>query len=356
MKDMLLRYVEDKTGQTIDLADWTVDPLGYDNLVAIPPNQRVTLPVRLRHAKLFDEHGSPVQPGQASVSFSLNSPFSSNVIALVDGGWLPLIWAARDRVILADRNVISEIQARFQDGEKRISVRDDDFIDFFTKWPIRINPLLYAMEGNQRRSPTHEEAKAQIVEAAQKIKQALPNATVEPDGLVGLPGVIGLIQDGFADMQRKTRFLLSVVPKLMAPASKGQRTNTRLWILAQADEAGVPRRSFPVLAALSCLICPQTLNPARRLLKPSHNYDERQAYNVLCDLRALELFVYTLSLFPELPATLCTKDRHLALFWVGLGIHNIRLDQEKHPTFELRCDRLLPDLTTDEFESRLDGV
>lgn len=356
LKDILLRYVEEETGRIIDLVEWIVDPLGYDDLVDTLPNKRVTIPIQLHHTKLFDENGSPVQPGHASVSFTLNSPFSSNVIALVDGGWLPLIWAARDRVILADRNIISEIQARFQDGEKRISVRDDDFIDFFAKWPIRINPLLYAMEGNQRRSPTHEEAKTQIVEAAQKIKQALPNATIEPDAMAGLPGMIGLIQDGVADMQQKTQFLLSVAPKLMAPASRGQRTDIWQWILAQANEAGVSRQSFPVLAALSCLVCPQTLNPARRLLKPSHDFNERHVYNALCDLRALELFVYTLALFPKLPTTLCTKDRHLALFWVGLGIHNIRLDQEKHPTFELRCDRLLSDLTTGEFNSLSDGA
>lgn len=353
---MLLRYIEEKTGRIIDLVEWTVDPLGYDNLVAIPPNQSVTLPIQLHHTKILDQHGSPVHSDRASVSFTLNSPFSSNVIALVDGGWLPLILAARDKVILADRNVVSEIQARFQDGEKRTSVRDDDFIDFFSKWPIRINPLLYAIEGNQRRSPTHAEAKAQIIEAARKIQQALPNATIEPDGMAGLPGVIGLIQDGVADMQRKTQFLLSVAPRLMAPASKGQRTDTWQWILAQADETGVPRRSFPVLAALSCLACPQALNPAKQLLKPSHDYDKKKAYNALCDLRALELFVYASALFPELPATLCTKDRPLALFWAGLGIHNISLDPQKHPTFKLRCDGLLPNVTTTEMASLLDGA
>lgn len=356
LKDMVLRYIEEETGRTIDMIEWTMEPLGYDDLVAIPPNQSVALPIQLRHAKLLDEHGSPVQPSQATVSFTLDSPFSSNVIALVDGGWLPMVWAARDRIILADRNVVTEIQSRFQEGKKRTDVRDDDFIDFLTKWPIRINPLLYTMEGNQQRHPTDEEAKAQILEAVQKIKRALPNATIEPDSVTGLPGIIGLIQDSIADMERKTQFLISVAPSLMAPASKDRRAAMWGWILAKADETGVPRRSLPVLAALSCLACQQALNPTKQLLKPSHHFDKKQAYNALCDLRALELFVYALAQFPELPATLCTKDRHMALFWTGLGIHNISLDQQKHPTFELQCDKLLPNVTSTEMASLLDGA
>ena len=242
---------------------------------------------------------------------------------MVDGGWLPVVWAARDKIILVDRNVVTEIQARFQEGRKRTKVHDDDFIDFLTRWPIRINPLLYAMEGNRQRHPTDEEAKAQILEAALKIQQALPNATIEPDSVAGLPGMIGLIQDSIADMERKTQFLISVAPGLMAPASKDRRAAMWESILAEADETGVPRRSLPVVASLSCLACPQALNPAKQILKPSRDYDEKKAYNALCDLRALELFVHVLALFPELSATLCTKDRPLALFWAGLGIHNI---------------------------------
>jgi hypothetical protein len=156
-------------------------------------------------------------------------------------------------------------------------------------------------------------------------------------------------------MQRKTRFLVAVAPRLMASVAKERRFNTWQWILAKADEAGVSRKSLSVLAALSCLVRPQG-NPAKRLLKPSADFNEKRAYNALCDLRAVELFVYTLALFSELPATLCTKDRNLALFWVGLEIHNIRLDQKKHPTFELRYDRLLPDLTAEEIASLSDGA
>ena len=350
---MLLRYVEEDTNRTIDIVGGTVDPLGYDDLVAIRPNRPVTLPVSVRNAKIFDEHGTPLRNGYASVSTTLDSHFSSNVVALINGGWLPLIWAAHSKVILADRNVISEIQARFQRGKKRTG--NDDFFDFATKWPIRINPLLYAIEGNQKRQPTEIEIRAQILEAVRIIRQALPNVVIEPDGLAGLQGAIGLIRDSASGMERKSRFLGSVAPSLMATTPKVRRSDAWRWILAEADRVSISRQSFPVLAALSCIASPQGDNPAKRILKPSAPYDEEKAYNALCDFRALELFVYALSLFPHLPTTLCTKDRNLALFWIGTGIHNIRVDHNNNPMFELRCNKLFPDLTPEEMASFVDG-
>lgn len=354
LKEMLLRYVEEGTGRIIDIVGGAIDPLGYDDLVSIRPNQPVTMPVQVRHAKVLDEHGKPIQTGRASVTTTLNSPFSSNVIALVNGGWLPSIWAAHGKVILSDRNVVSEIQARFQRGKKRAG--HDDFFDFAAKWPIRINPLLYAIEGNEKRQPTRAEIKTQILEAVRKIRQALPNAAIEPDGLAGLQGAIGLIQDSASGMERKSRFLVSVAPSLMATTSRDRRSDAWQWILAEANKVGISRLSFPVLAALSCLASPQGDNPAKRILKPSAPYDEKKAYNALCDFRALELFVCVLSLFPNLPTTLCTMDRNLALFWIGSGIHNVRVDHNNHPTFELRCDKLLPDLTPEEMASLIESA
>ena len=32
---MLLRYIEEETGQQIDFVGWIVDPLGYDDLIGL---------------------------------------------------------------------------------------------------------------------------------------------------------------------------------------------------------------------------------------------------------------------------------------------------------------------------------
>jgi len=340
----LLRYVEEETGRTIDMVDWIADPLGYDELVAIRPDEPAVVPVNLRHATVFDEKGERVFPEgrDTHVKFTLNSKFSSNVVALSDGGWLPSIFAAHDRLILADRNVISEIQARFLGGRTRSGVADD-FFDVLARGKFRINPLLYAIEGNERRTPTDAEIAAQIKEAIGKVQKALPHAIIEPTGRLALQGVTGLLRDGAAGMRRKTVFLKTVAPRLTASARKNRLADTCCWILAQADDAGVPRQSLAVVAALSAALCPQSINPAKKLLKPSTNYKDKNAYNALCDLRSLELFIGAKALFPDHPISLFTKDRSLALFWCGLNVHDIRM-VDGVPTYRFSTDRLLPEL------------
>lgn len=46
--------------------------------------------------------------------------------------------------------------------------------------------------------------------------------------------------------------------------------------------------------------------------------------NGLCDLRALSLLIILLALYPQEYTQLCTADKNLALYWVGLQIHQIQ--------------------------------
>ncbi len=85
----------------------------------------------------------------------------------------------------------------------------------------------------------------------------------------------------------------------------------------------MPRSSLLVLAILSTLVHPTGQCPAKRLLKFNDRYTDGDAYNALCDIRALEFLLHFIAFFPEFDTQVYTKDRQLALFWVGIGAHDI---------------------------------
>ena len=351
MSDLVWRYIEKGTDRIIDIPHgWTMQPLGYQALVGTKSDQPTTLPVEILTPSIVDSHGVAPANTQYTVAFDLNTDYVSSTIGLVPGGWLPAMSSIVGRMVLVDRNAVSEIRSRFLGGAK-VEHANRDFVDFMSNGSVRINPILYAIEGNKRRHSHPHEVAEQLQEAYRKIRAALPLAVIEPGIDDALRGAIGLLQDSYAGMQLKSRFLKVVSPLLTPPASKKTRLVTWNRILAEADRIGLPRQSLVVLACLSCLACPQSQNPAKKVLKPKFHFNDHDAYNALCDIRALEIFIASLCLYPGRPLTLLTQDRNLALFWTGLQIHDFAW-KGRAATYRIALDTpLLPDLSEAEFES-----
>ncbi|UUL83973.1 hypothetical protein [Sphingomonas qomolangmaensis] len=53
--------------------------------------------------------------------------------------------------MLLDRNAVSQIRARYEGGT--VVAEERDFLDMLADVDVRINPLLFAMEGNGRGNP-----------------------------------------------------------------------------------------------------------------------------------------------------------------------------------------------------------
>jgi len=70
---------------------------------------------------------------------------------------------------------------------------------------------------------------------------------------------------------------------------------------------------------------PNGSSPAKRLLKFDRGYTREDAYNALADLRALEILMSLFAIYPDQRLMLCTADKDLALFWVGLGASNFAM-------------------------------
>ena len=186
-----------QTGRGASFAGAEIQPLQYADLVRQKLNKLIKIPVRLQSARIIRSSMPGLDVDNfATGTISVESYYSSKTIGLVNGGWLPSGLALRGgTIMLPDRCTVSELFSRFRDGKTRDGV-DPDFLDLFTKYPMRINPLLYALEGNLRASPTAEVVIQQIEEACAKIRVALPNAELMPSGADALNGVMGIIKDG----------------------------------------------------------------------------------------------------------------------------------------------------------------
>ncbi|WP_178084379.1 hypothetical protein [Pseudomonas sp. FSL W7-0098] len=221
-------------------------------------------------------------------------------------------------IVLPDRCVFTELAGRFRAGEKT-KLEDKDFLDFLTGRPVRINPLLYVLEGNLKRNPDYASIEHQFEVATEIINAALPLAQIVPSGRGCLEGVKGLIRDSEASMARKQEFLMCLAPRLRAPIAA--RRVSEVWddVLSTAKACGVPARSLVVLAALSAVCVPNGKSPAKGLLKFNvSKYTVEDAYNALADLRSLELLMHLFAAFPDEETLLCTGDKDLVLFWAGI--------------------------------------
>jgi hypothetical protein len=269
----VLKYVEineetgQPTGRSASFLGVEFQALQYSDLIH-QKLEKVAIPLRWNGARVLESTFPEITVEKvASGNAVLESTYSSRTIGLVRGGWLPSGLALQEgMVVMPDRCTITELIGRFFDGKKTESA-NDDFLDFFADQHIRINPLLFALEGNRRKNPTPDVVEQQFEWACAKIGVALPKAELVPAGKEGLQGVVGIIKDTQAGMARKQEFLMRLAPKLHG--NVGARRLMAVWddVLAVADECGVPRRSLVVLAALSSAAVPNGKSPAKKLLK-----------------------------------------------------------------------------------------
>lgn len=308
--------------RTIAFTDVEIRPRTYLELATAKLHAGITIPLEMYNGRIVDTDIEGIDTSKyAHITATLVSPFTSKAIGLVRGGWLPSVLGAtrETAVVLPDRNIITEIVGRF-DGGKKVG-REPDFLDLFEDDPVRINPLLFAMEGNNRALPEPDVARAQLEEAVEKLRKALPKATLMV-GSGSIDGLLGLIDDIRPGMARKQAFLRRVAPILAAPVAR--RDVDRRWqeIVAGAQDSGVVQASLLVLAVLSTLVNPGR-SAAKGLFKFHAAYSDADAYNALSDLQALDLLLYCLAFFPDMHTQLCTADRNLALLWVGAGASDI---------------------------------
>lgn len=328
-------YREVDTGREAVFTNVELVPLSYDDLIDAKAGARLTIPLNWGHAEVVRSDIPGITSGQvASVKTSLETDFASKGIGLVPGGWLPSGLAVKaDTVVLLDRCIVADLLGRFRVGVKQRH-EDKDFLDLFNADGNRINPILYALEGKAQECPTREVIRDQLEWAANALQSALPKAHLVAANELGLQGVMGLLQEGHTSIMRERAFLLRLAPYLAAPISRERQDSLWKTIVADAKDCGVKMNSLVVLAALSAASVVNGKSPARRMLKFRSGYSLKNADNALADLRSIKLLMSFFALFPKQRAMLCTSDRDMALFWLGIRASDFRNDGG-HASFSL---------------------
>jgi len=260
-----------------------------------------------------------------TLSVKFNNQFHHPVTAyaLQIGGWLPLPFCSAS-MLLVDRNVTGILTAI-----SRGSVRGDIeankwWLEFLNSQTFFVNPLLCAVEGSTRSSPSYEEFCLAFAEARAVLQKGLPRARVIDYEEQHYRAAYEIVKSFALRYEAEVSFLLRVAPII----AERHRDNILLQVEQQicelAASTGVTLRSLPLIAALSCLYEPRDgAEPriGRGVLKPNGTYSEEQAHNAIADLRALETLVVVNSLGGP-SAAFCTRDKYLAALWCGMQIAN----------------------------------
>ncbi|KQY80843.1 hypothetical protein ASD35_03055 [Pelomonas sp. Root1444] len=260
-------------------------------------------------------------PGNASfLETTVGTDITVRHIGLVRGGWLPAgLAVTTGNVIMPDRCTLTELRGRFKAGGMEKVGRD--FVDWLDDPNARINPVLLALEGNQREYPTGAQIESQMAEHVGLLRSLLPQATIIGDAPEVMAAIKQLAEEQRAPSERTIEFLLATAPLLRHQVSRERLPSVMGAIAEAARRRGLSLTDIAVACAMSAAAVSGGRNAAKRALKftvPS--YSRQDAFNAMADLRSLKAFAALLAVVPTGRPVLCTSDKDLALVWCGLNL------------------------------------
>lgn len=291
-----------------------------------------------------------------TLSLKLDIQFHHPVTAyaLQIGGWLPLSFCSTP-MLLVDRNVTGILTA-IDSGSVRSDIEANKWwLEFLNSQTFFVNPLLCAIEGVTRSSPSYEEFCLAFAEAQAILRKGLPRAQVIDYEEQHYQAAYEMVKSVALRYAAEVRFLVGVAPIIAERHRDSVLLHVEQQICELAASTGVTLQSLTLIAALSCLYEPRDgAEPCigRRVLKPTGAYSEEQAHNAIADLRALEILVAVNSLGGPSVA-FCTRDKYLAALWCGMQIANPEW-RDGAMTFSTRpTQQLFPRLTLDQYSALL---
>lgn len=342
------------TGATghVQFKEVQAQPLSLEDWLSYSDSNELSIRIfgRIASKPYWDEKFPPVG-NYFTATHTISPAFSNTCFALVKGGWVPLIHTFSEAHIIADRNIISEINARFDDGNSYPADRpDNDFIDYLSdkNCSCTIHTISYALESNERRLPFSDKIKEQHLAAHRTISGALPHIKIWPNAHADL-GYINNLADSYRSyFQDGVRLLTKLAPLVINTPARGKRVARWQEMAEIANKEGIALSHLAFLAILSASAGTQQFNPAQKLIKPKLNYTEQDAYNSMYDLFLIALTNAIQTQFPDKKNALVTRDKNLALLWMGLtfaedsppGQLTIGLNKQLLPVTQEELDEL----------------
>lgn len=319
----VLKYVETGTGRVIHFEPFeakqvVVRPLDHARLLKVLASERPSFPFEITNVKATgvppDVEGKPLV---VTGNMETAAPVA---YGLVDGGWLPMPWANK-RIALLDRNLVIRLE------KLRASMSPQDPAGLTKLLGLdaeTVSPLLFALEGPNRRLPTAAEMDEEFERAKQALVDLLPGAKLQQIGPVQRAALHRLVLEQVEFRAKATQFLLKAAPLVVNRVMPQKRQALEAEVTKFAVAEGLRRDSLAFLAVVSCIYDgkpPSThkaATPGRAVLKPKAGYSAQDAYNALADLSFLELMFNVGALFTETSFVLYTADVGLAAFWAAL--------------------------------------
>lgn len=267
--------------------------------------------------RLFNIQSNTIQKDE-EVELEMINSVKNYVFLVVFGGWIPCAFIKKKTILLADRNVVTEIISRYKGGEKKGSEEPDSFDSIFLQNKnISLDISAYVIEGNERKIPTNKMIDQQVFSVKNSLKLALPNleiTTYSDDNSYYYNWKDGL-EEG---VKRRMVFLQEIAPKLNKQFTKKSRKKTVEIVFETAKKMQLNNNDIVIILALLRITMNGQKTAAQLVLKDSQIYTEENAYNAACDLSTIEMLINMHLQHEKMKLgyniALITKDKGLSLF------------------------------------------
>lgn len=337
MKKIALKYITEN-GDEAEFIPNKFIPLTFADLFPINDFFEIKAEFDAGDAKINGE----IIEDNGTVTMPTKFKSEMAVYAIVIDGWLPITYRNSERVI-PDRNLISSIIQIESGNCKNKNPSIKWWLDFIGKYDVIINPLLYAIEGNQKKKPSYSEFCESFNKAVVKLSEYFPKGKIISfNSKKYYKAGYSILEEITANQKDEINFLLETAPLVSTPYSSEQLDKTQNKIDEKANKYNILGKSLLYILVISCLYernDSKYFKAARKVLKPQKKYSESDAYNTISDINILNFLIQSWSIFKE-PYPICTCDKGLVAFWSGLNPIQIS-SKNKKVNFEFTFNEYL---------------
>ena len=265
--------------------------------------------------QLFDIYSDTIQ-NDDSLELEMTNFTKDEAFLLVFGGWIPCTFIKQNTILLADRNIVSEIIRRYKNGRKKINEELDSFDNIFLNNNIMLDISAFVIEGNERKIPTNSMIDEQVSTVTRDIKLALPNLKIAiyPKNNTYYHNIKNFLKP---IIEYRMIFLQEIAPKLNKQFTEKSREEAVNLVFKTAKKIKLKKDDIVIILALLRILMKGKKTAAQLLLKDSQTYSEENAYNAAFDLSTIEMLINLYTYHEKntnYNIALITKDKGLSLF------------------------------------------
>ncbi|OHE03674.1 MAG: hypothetical protein A2329_05670 [Sulfurimonas sp. RIFOXYB2_FULL_37_5] len=291
------------------LNSFNIIPNSFEDMIQMNETNKIKV-------QLFDIQSDTIH-NDDSVELEMINFIKNEAFLIVFGGWIPCTFIKQNSILLADRNIVSEIIRRYKNGIKKVNEEPDSFDSIFlNNNRIMLDISAFVIEGNERKISTNDMIDEQIAIVKKDIKSALPKLEIAtyPNGNTYYYELNNLSKQS---IENRMIFLQNIAPKLNKQFTEKSREKAIDIVFNTAEEMKLARNDIVIILALLRILMKGKKTAAQLLLKDSQTFSEENAYNAAFDLTTIEM-LYGLDEYHRKSTNyniaLITQDKGLALF------------------------------------------